>query len=351
MEVSGSLSQIFTGTYQGIIRRVHAAVDKRIGGLYNPQKVKVPIHVAPLENIEVVKAYVEISSIVKRDVKNSWRLKLDGIPVTRLYTPNFTVYDKNDFELATTVIDVTPILRRDPGQTRHVLEITNTGSNVIYIVGVALLKLLSYREGTSSVAYVGGSIKLEPNSTIVLKDLTTHPKSKTSLSFIAYTPEPGIVLEIGNESRGVRTFTLASNVQDIDVPIDPKADTEKLMLTLRNASENSYVFIPTLLFSSTVYRRPKITLDVSTSTESPCSSKLNLTIKNTGDAKAESVIAIVFSLGQTIFREALGDLEAGESREIRVSLDETRGAKQALVRVVWKELGELQTIDKRVSLS
>ena len=349
MGASSSLYEIFTGTYQGVIRRVHATVDKRVGGLYNPQKVRVPFHVTPLENAEVAKAYVEISSITRKDSKNSWRLKLDGIPVTRLYTPNFIVYDKNDIELATTVIDVTPIVKRDPSRNRHVLEITNTGSNVIHVIGATLLKLLSYKEGTTSITYVGGSIKLEPNSSITLKELTVHSGSKTALSFIAYTPEPNMVLEVGEEGGITSPLMLANSIQDVEIPIEPKASTEMLALTLKNAG-SSYVFIPALLFSSTVYKRPKISLDVTASAEPSGSVKLHLTIGNTGEVKAESVTAIVFSLGQAVFREVLGDLEAGESRDVQLSLNEVRGLKQVLVRVVWKELGEPQAVDKRVSL-
>ncbi|MEM1619242.1 MAG: hypothetical protein QXU97_03645 [Fervidicoccaceae archaeon] len=335
----GSKSVIFAGTFEAASRVVHAPLDRSLGGAGNPDRLRVSLHAPSAPASDVVGAFLEVTTLSRASSMRSWRLRIDGVPLARMFSPSCSVVDKRGLELASIIFDVSPIIRRDPGRESHVLDVSWTASDPVRLLSVSLVKILASTGCRSSIKYVGGCFKLAPGEALEIDGLGGEA-SRSALSFVAFSPDQNGVIEVLG-SEGAKRLQVTSSVQDFEVELERADD---VVLRVPHGFSQSYLFVPSIVYYSTTEAGPHIEVDASVEERG-----LLVRVKNTGSAQACSVQIVVLALGQTVSRKHVGVLEPGASVEHLLPLEEPRKPRQLSVRVVWNQHGQAKFIEKRLS--
>ncbi len=341
-----SMSTVFSGSLKGVVRTDLCTLGRRLGGLYFSHKATIVFNIPVQPEGGIHRCLVEIAAVTKRPEMTRWRIWVDGVPVTREYRPNHTLW-LGDREVSTSIFDVTPIIRRDPRRTRHKLTIINEGSEPLLLLYSMMLKAMEMSEALTEVMYMSGGLELKPGET---KEFTLPSLDESSLTVVRIpiyalcTPSLVTVKMPG----AVKEFSINSIADEIRLSM-PSVGT--IALTNNNACGSECPLIaPSLVSYTERRRRPVLTVKTEEANESKDGMNVKVKILNTGDRHAENVQVILLCLGEPVARKMIEKIEAGDEVEVELKARLPGKARVAVARVVWRDLDETMLAEDRIRL-
>lgn len=353
--VKGDMKQYILDTISGDVVYISRTPNIKIGGL-SSSKAFIPLELRIPEGVKIGKSVLEIALKVPRE-NITWRLKLNGVPITREFKPNDIVELKN-FYFAKLVYDVTPIIKsmEDKRRNRCSVLVKYEGSEELFVSHVALLTAFETEDARSSVSMVSGALALEPGETA---NISIRHKPNTGLSgelktvFISPSTQARISIGFNGEHLylvegivGGDELTLkVNNVSEVNNVEIKHLDTP----TLYYPKE---LLLSTILLLQTHIKTPKLEVkDIILPEKMSRGDKIKAVIVNNGESKPDKALVTLIHLGTTVYQEKLPALNPGEETVIEIPVNIPRGEYSLILRIIWRKLTKTYFVDKRINVS
>ncbi len=352
--VSGDLKQYVFEKFDGEVIYKSILPSIKLGGL-ETSKAFIPIDLVLPGEIEISKALLELA-IKSRRERFTWRLKVNGVPVTREFKPN-SIAEAKDYLFSKLVYDITPIMQaRKKRRHRCNIVVRYEGSEYLSIEHVGLLLYIPSEDAKSYISLLSGALALEPGE--VYRSILKHPTGIDTTGKLRVTLfSPSTQAEIGIRFNGKLETSLSSIVGGEEAVLEVSDINEVNTIDINHVDTGATYYPKELLISSlylqqSIYREPKLTIkEIIISDKLESGDKIRLVISNDGESVPDKSILTIIHLGSTIYREELPNLEPGEETVVEPKIKLPRGEYPLIIRLIWKKLSRTTFTDKKIILN
>lgn len=258
-----------------------------------------------------------------------FRVTCNNVTITREFRPAYCIETEGGERLCKLLYDITPIIKSKRANTADIV-IENYGISGISLHELALIVLYGSPGAHVAVKHYSGVVLLEPGEFIQLE---APGSGKLEAHIVAYLPHSDSRLlvnerELPGHGYGLYKVELGAAGR-VEIGYRGRADVYP-----RKAA------VVGVLVTRGNVPRPHIDVEAKRISDE----EVQLLICNNGAADAENVIVVSLSKGLVIERKILGRLAAGDSREVHVHTSDS----PTVIRVIWRELGELRMQEVRV---
>ncbi len=353
--VVGELKQYLYDVINGDMIYISRIPGIRLGGLES-SKTYVPIDFYLPEGVELVKSILELGLHVPRE-RLIWRLKLNGVPITREFKPNSIASLKTGL-YTKLVYDVTPILasREKRKRVRCGLLVKYEGSEEIRISHIGLLVAYSTDDAKTCVSMLSGAFSLEPGekSSFILK----HPTELDvdgefrAILFSPSTQARVSILFNGEHVSSIEGVVGGDEVTSRVAGIRSENSVEVHHLESKTLYYPKELVLSTMLLTQSLIKQPKLVIkDVIVPERISSGDRVKAVIVNSGDSKPDKALVSILNLGTTVVQKNIPRLEPGEETIIDIPIDMPKGSYNLVFRVIWKKLSHTSFQDKRISIT
>lgn len=351
--VSGDLKQYVFERFDGEAIYKSILPSIRLGGL-EASKAFIPIDLVLPSEIEISKALLELAIRSQRE-KFTWRLKVNGVPVTREFKPNSIAEIKN-YLFSKIVYDVTPIMKaKKKRRNRCNIVVKYEGSDHLIIEHIGLLLYISSEDAKSHISLLSGALALEPGETY--RSLLKHPVGLNTIGTLRITLFlPSTQAETNIRFNGRFKTTISSIVGGEEAVLEISDVNEVNTVEIEHVETDATYYPKELLISSlylqqSIYREPKLAIKEIILPENLSSdNKIKMVISNEGEAIPDKSILTIIHFGTTIYREELPNLEPGEETVVETPIKLPKGRHPLIIRLIWKKLSRTTFTDKKIIL-
>lgn len=295
--------------------------------------------------LKVIKSYIEIYALPADLRYAKWKLWLNSFPLTKEFRPNFIFETKNRSH-SLFIYDVTPVIMRDYKKRTHKLVIKNIGSTPIYIGYALLIVELEFENAKTHHMYDIGFMECKKDSPCYLRTAScdSHNYSKTETIIRGYTAHSPIAINL--RSRNFERKVVGS-IPIIDVILQECSEGGLEMTP--DPEQGSFYLLSYNSFSS-LYPRPIIETVVHSAGEESRRQRLDIKVRNVGEAPALNVMVIGFLHGNTLFVRRIETIDPNNEATFTEPIEIHREPGPITIRTVWNEFGEIYFRDLKVRL-
>lgn len=320
--------------------------EVRLGGSAN-QKVTIPIGL-PNRSFTPLQLAILDMIVESPDNKIDWKVKVNGVNVTKEFKPLFTV--KTDSSVYSKfVFDVTSILNTEESMSRNWVNLTikHEGGTGFTVKTLLLLSIYESEDGKTSLEYRSGLARLRPGERFHIADGQTEPYSSVRIVYGSMSKDLIPTLHIGdrvvklNIHNDFEEYEFAREINQpvfLQVEEGVKSSKTKEIILANVISYTSTLKAPSLVGSLDSVRLEGKDLVV------------DLSLKNTGESAPDSVVYTILHKGQAIYTSK--DVEKINpqkvvNRRIRVKIPE--GVDEVTLRIIWRKLTKTWFLDLPIS--
>ncbi len=303
------------------------------------------------ELLEIERAFLEVGVRSLRE-KFLWRLKLDGVPISREFKPNSSV-DLRGMHYSRAVYDVTPILRRCRRTDRLGVMVKYVDSDHIYLEHLGLLLFAPSQDVSSYISFLSGTIVFEPSSEYEVS-LNYPGNSARELHLVTYMPGPYSRLHVILNDEDVGVISGYSGTEEHVLKISNVRRENKLKLVYASASTATSIneaVLFTVLMKHALFKEPRLVLKEVIEPQVIGGRKMRLVIANEGFSKPDAALLTLIYLGTPIYRAEVPELKPGEEALLEVPLNLSKGTYQLVVRLVWRKITKTSFNEERITVS
>ncbi len=353
--VSGDLKQYVSDVVHGEALYKSVTSTIKLGGL-EVSKAYIPIDLLLPGSLPISKAILELAVRSRRE-RFTWRLKVNGVPVTREFKPNSTASTEH-YLFSKLVYDITPIMQAREGRRRHRcnLLVRYEGSDELYIDHIGLLVYIDSEDARSHVSLVSGALALEPGENFAY--MHKHPTGLSipgALRLFFYSPSTYAGLRVRFNERFEEVFTSIHGSSEESLEVDEIGGENRVEIKHLEAEElykPREILVSSLLLQQIMYREPKLVVKESLIPEKMSSGdRIKLVIANEGKAKPDKALLSIIHLGTTIYRKELPLLEPGEETVVEAPVKLPKGEHPLVVRLIWRKLSRTNFIDTKTRVT
>lgn len=338
--MSEGLKRIASGAVEGIVKVDVVSVGHVLGGIHNPPRHKLYYLVPFQGEADVGDSFVEIFARTRRPEMTRWRIWFDGVAVTREYRPNYTLPAERG-EYSITVINVTPLVKRNPQKTKHKLLIVNEGSEPIELLGSLMIKTYKTPRGRAQLNYATGGVWVDEGATVRLPGVeeAEFPQMSLFSTPLAISSPLHATVSCGGEEA---EYSQVSRVGELRLTL-PSCTRPELTL-----ATGGPMLLPSVVAVSQEYDKPEPVLGEVEVAEEAGRLRLKVPVENRGSAELERGLLTVFALGEAIARRELETLGPGGFTTVELEARVARDVRALVVRLIWNEYGEPRFVERRV---
>lgn len=352
--VVGELKQYICEKIKGDIVYVSAMPHASLGSLIST-KTTVPLDFAPITNAELSKALLELAVVTQRE-RFMWRLKVNGIPITREFKPQIVAVLRNRL-FTKLVYDVSPILKSSEDIKRNRVNVTikYEGSDRIIIEHVGLLTFYTCEDAEGSISLLSGALALDPGEEA--RCILKHPHVLSvpgMLRAMMILPNP--------KARTIITFNDARKtvVEGIvggdEIVLNVNSIMESNVVSIKHDEAQTQYFpkellVSSILLSQVQYNEPRLeVVDVTYPEVLKSGDKIKIVVANNGSSKPDRAVIIALVRGQMMFQEKIPLLEPGETTIVEIPVNLPRGEHQIVIRTIWKKISRTCFKEERINV-
>jgi hypothetical protein len=351
--VNGELYRFLEKSYNGDMYYYTVFPDVRIGGLM-PSRQTIPLSmVHPLkEKLEY--ALLEIGVVVPSE-KVNWRIKVNGISVTKEFKPHAVSPSGNGL-FAKLVYDITSILKTPESLRKRRVNVTfkTEGMTDILIRQVSLLALYPTDEAKTHISYLSGSVSLKPGEKKVFE--TRYSGGNGILKAILFVPSKRAMSKIVINGEQVHEIYNIQGIDEINFKLDKLAEKNTIEIEHIDIGEKYYpreLNISTLLLYKQIYKEPKLEITEYNVPEviPVAGGSISVKIENKGESRPDKTLLVVMLHGNVIARRKLDNPLPGEKLETSIDVKLPEGTHDLVVRIIWNKLSKMYYMDKRIRVT
>jgi hypothetical protein len=339
--VKGKLLKFLDKSFSGDMIYTSTIPNTRLGGLM-PSRQTIPLSLIHPKNAELEYALLDIGVLVPSE-KISWRVKVNGISVTKEFKPHVIVPAGNML-FAKLVYDITSILKTPESLRRRRANITFKleGAEQIIIEQVAIIALYSSSEAKSKLTFLSGALSLKPGERASMK--LDGPLNEGILRTTIYIPSSMANVNILLNNMDLLRIRNTQGMDEYFVRVNDLGESNELLIEHEETSTTYYpkeVRVSNILLYSVKYSKPVLELiDTSIPEKIKSGEEISFKIINKGEAKPDRALIVVMNLGNVITRKKIKLLEPGESVEDKIKLEIPPGEYDLVFRIIWGKLSQ-----------
>lgn len=291
----GNLDKSISVRAQGDIYTLWKPVNEILGSHNTKITITLDLHNRRARRIShgVFEVLVET-----RSTHIDWKLKLNGVSITREFKPTFLLElpDLNRY-LCKFVYDITGLLNTDEATSREWANVTvkHDGGDPLVLRGIMLSAIYEDTEAFSTYNHVTGLLLLERDDefTYNLNSLLQNT-GDVQVKLVFYAPRAVRVRAV----LGDKTETLTLQHNQVEEYTISSTFTPYIKLT-PEVHENiqNYVVLSSVTVYSTSLRTPHLSIESIEASRQGSSIKIKLRIANNGESIPDRVIISVFNRG------------------------------------------------------
>ncbi|GAB6147774.1 CARDB domain-containing protein [Stetteria hydrogenophila] len=355
---AGRLAALDQGSGPGYVVRGAYVGRLSLGSGPGARKKEVVYVTTGVEgDYEISKAILDLGVYAGKDVKFPIRMKvlLNGATVTREFKPQF-VCKGDEGSYAKAVYDVRSLAAaRLKSRPQHRVSLIYDSSRIVNVDDVGLLVVYNIEESWHSYVYMAGAIGFEPGEEIVVN--AKLPESKTPSKSV----QVGLVVPSRFSEMEVRVGDSVRNITGIvgpvlvELPAHVEGERVRVVVDYKSGSAHVYpkvAYLTSVVVSEAIAPRANLKLSIAGVESGGDSLKIQVTLRNDGNAEPSKVILSVIVAGLPVARLEVDPLKPGESRDVTLKIDKSRlpeNASTAVVRAVWNNLGRVYVSESQVS--
>ncbi len=346
----GKLYRFVEEHYRGDVVYAYVLPNTVIGGLM-PSRETIPISlIHPLRD-RLSRALLEIGVVVPHE-NIKWRVKVNGIPLTREFRPHAVSPSGNKL-FAKLVFDVTSILKTPESIRKRRVNVTfkTEGGEQILIEHIGLLAMFDTDEAVSDITYISGALSLKPGEETELG--FKYYSDKGIFHGIIYMPSGAAEARIMVNDKEFYVSGL-QGMDELVWKLEGLRDNNVLKV-IHEATDTTYypkeMRLSSIILLNQVYKEPDIeitSIDIPEKLESGGKIKVELT--NSGETSPDKILLVLMSLGNVITRKKVDNIGPGKSLSIELPVELPKGEYDLVLRVIWGKLSRTWFKDERIHL-
>ncbi|MEM3162935.1 MAG: hypothetical protein QXN38_00855 [Desulfurococcaceae archaeon] len=348
--IKGDMKQYIAEEYRGDI--IYKSLLPRIKlSAMTSNAYWATVDVSLKEFLEVGRAFLEVGVRSLRE-KFLWRLKLDGVPISREFKPNSSINLKGTY-YSKAVYDVTPILKRYKRTDRLGIMVKYVDSDHIYLEHLGLLLFVPSQDVSSYISFLSGTIGFEPSSEYEVS-LNYPGNSARELHLITYMPSPYSKFHVTFNDEDIGVIGGYSGTEEHALKISNVRRENKLKLIYAGTSTTTSIneaVLFTVLMKHALFKEPRLVLKEVIEPQVIGERKMRLVIANEGLSKPDAALLTLIYLGTPIYRTEVPELKPGEEVLFEVPLNLSKGTYQLVVRLVWRKATKTSFNEERITIS
>lgn len=340
--MSSYTTNLIDWSFNGIVKSDLHLINERLDSLSNTSYLAKLRLNNPI-GLKVIRSYLEIYAIPVDLRYARWKLWLNSFPLTKEFKPNY-VFEVKGLPTALFIYDVTPIIARDSRKNIHKLFIRNIGSTAIYLGYAQLIVELESNNAETHHVYAVKIDECKRSSPCLLKTARCGERGQSKSETIAKGFASSLPIKISLKSQGfARKFMSSAPILDILI----QECVENAVEVLPEHESDSFHMLSYNSYSSS-YPRPILETEASSEITDTGRVKLNITIRNVGDASAVDVLVVSLMHGNTLFVKKLDYVDSGSEVTLSELIDRPKESGFITVRTIWNEFGEVFFKDQKV---
>ncbi|MCY0867996.1 MAG: hypothetical protein OWQ48_02040 [Desulfurococcus sp.] len=350
--MQGSLDKIVDKVLKGGVHVVFRPLDVQLHGYYSKESLTLPMTGRRGRSIGlgVLEVVVESNS-----TSIDWRLKLNGISVTREFKPHYTVKYRDKI-VSKFVYDVTSFLNVEESRERDWVNLTvkYEGGEAFKLKKIQLISLYEEQYSTTDLRYQTGILLLNPGEAFPLSDLSSRvPDAGVSeLRVAGYVTKTSCRLSVAVD--GVKHEFAGSSVEGFEEFVIPGAlGSSGSIASIMNEGVDGAVIISSILQYASLMSIPRLEVEDVSVKRLGEGLTVNVSLVNKGEAPPDYIIYVVMDRGSILASHRVHiPLKPGEvfSKEIVIPRvpNSLRGVT---VRIIWGRLARVWMTERSVDLN
>jgi hypothetical protein len=300
----------------------------------NYPKVNIPLNLAGRRSRRVGYSLLEVVTISK-DEQLDWRLKLEGISITRQFKPTMSTYMENENLIVSKFIyDITSILNAPEVLGRETLNfvIKHEGGPPLRVLSVLLDVIVEDQEAFTVYEHYSGIKMLDANSVVTIKP--DSDLDDVVWRLIGYSPKKSAII-ISYEGEKFH-FEIGQDV------VEEHSFRARKVGEVRVELANKLAKSPVFLFGLTLFhnrvKEPSLEITRYNVVSKESATKLILGIRNVGESTPDKLIitAIYRGMPLTTIVESDPKLTPGKEVEKTVTIPTRQILRGGFViRLIW----------------
>jgi len=332
---------------EGVLKTSLMSINKTIGGLGKTHKTVIIHSIPAVGDYVLQKSLLEIVSITRDPLRTKWRIWFDGVPITREYKPNY-IRELSGSELGITIIDVSPIVKRDLKRMKHKAVIINEGSEPIFLLSSMMTKVLNVKNAFTKFSYFTGGFTLDRNSVMRVKSpFAQEEEYEKKINLITYSEDYPTILRLACKEHE-KEINMPSMINEITHSLEGCVNSDYIDLSIKTDSPIKPVIVPSVLLSVEKIQGPVLSLEIKEAKKNNNKIDISIEITNKGKMSADNIILTLLTLGTPVYRKKIRPLNPGDNVVINDVVRFPSEARVLVARIIWNEFGEPRFIEKKL---
>ncbi|MEM2025377.1 MAG: hypothetical protein QXW94_03720 [Desulfurococcaceae archaeon] len=318
---------------------------------YN-SKINIPLNLLNRASRKASYALLEVL-VESRKPYSEWKLKLNGIGITRLFKPTYTLTDvEKDRGLYKFVYDITSILNIPESLNREWinLAIKYEGGDPFTIKAILLDVIYEDQDALTDYKHLTGLLMLKQGESVRFK---LDPSGKAlSARIITYAPKP-TEIKVATNSYSTRHQVPQRRFEELAVTLGEKEEFIEVSPIGLEGGDSYLVLSGLTLYNSTV-KQPLLELSSVNYVVEGKRLKLKLSIHNRGEARPDKLVISLLKHGDLLYtsKETKAKMVPGDTFETEIELPADRGLSGDLcIRLIWMKLTRRWIYDKVINFT
>ncbi|MFZ8791890.1 MAG: hypothetical protein ACO2OS_06470 [Thermosphaera aggregans] len=341
------LPLILKKTFNGDLYFDFRNAEVKLGGNAS-QKVTIPIGL-PNRNFTPLQLALLDMIVESPDDKIDWKVKVNGVNVTKEFKPLFTV--KTDSSVYSKfVFDVTSILNTEESMSKNWVNVTikHEGGTGFSLKTLLLLSVYESEDGKTSLEYRSGLARLKPGERFQISNGEAEPNSAVKIIYGSTSKDLIPTLHIGEKTVRLNVhndFEEYEFTRDSNQPVFIQVDE-----TVKSSKAKGFLLANVITFNTSL-KTPVLVGNVESVRLEGRGLVIHLSLKNTGESAPDSVVYTILHKGQAIYTSKdVGRIEPRMVINRRIHVKIPEGVDEATLRIIWRKLTKTWFLDLPIHL-
>lgn len=333
--VQGVVDVIVDRVLQGDLYVAFKPLDLQLHGYYSRESVALST-----PNRRGRRMSLGLLEVVAESQSESvdWRLKLNGISVTKEFKPHYTARLRDKL-VSKFVYDVTSLLNTEDSMGKDWVNLTfrHEGGSPVRLRKAQLIAVYEDPDASTSLKYWTGLLSLSPGDSHFLTSsvVAGEPEIRVSGCMLQHA---GKLVLLVNDARYEFEGMHSDGFEEYVVQA---SSSNGYRIGLVNEGNGSFMVSSVLLYSSSM-RKPVLVIEGVEVKQAGDGLRLNVSLRNKGEASPDFTVYTVIHKGNIVATvKALDAVQPGEAvvKELVVPVTPSPGETLS-IRVVWGKLSK-----------